>query len=181
MANKPLSRKHKRFIDEYLRTFNGTRSYMVVYPKCTYESAMSNSSDLLRKPEVAAVIEDRMKEAHMSADEALKLTSDIAHGDVGQLLDDYGNIDIKTVKQAGLTKLIKKFHQKTTTIIGKKESDDDKEIVELDVELYSAAEAQRDILKMAGKFQEKINISGTGDNGEIVIKFKDESSGKPAS
>ena len=163
MTEKALSRKHLRFIDEYLRTFNGTRAYMAVYPKASYESAMALSSKLLGDIKISTVLAERLKEAHMSADEALKLMSDIAHGDVGALLDDYGNIDIKAVKEAGLTKLIKKFRQKTTTIIGKKESDDDKEIVELDVELYSAQEAQRDILKIAGKYTEHVDVTSNGE------------------
>ena len=100
----------------------------------------------------------------MGVDEALKLTADIARGDIAELMDISSvgfNLDMEEAKRRGLTKLIKKVKQKTITIIGKKEDSDDKEITELEVELYDAQAATRDILKLHGKFTEKIDISNT--------------------
>ena len=172
---KPLSKKHQAFIDQYfICHFNGTEAYMRVYkPKGGRAVARANASDLLAIPNIAEAIQTRLSEVHMSADEALKLLADQARGDIAEVMEIYStgfNLDMQKAKDAGLTKLIHKVRQKTTTIIGKNESDDDKEITELEVELYDAQAALRDILKIHGKFIDKRQVSGTGENGEIVTK-----------
>jgi len=168
-AVKPLSKKHQKFIDEYLKCWNGTRAYMRVYPKASYETAGANASTLLGSTRISAVISERMNEAHMSADEALEILAAQARGDVAQLMDLTtmgGNIDLLSAQEKGLTRLIKKFKQKTTTIIGKKESDDDKEIHEIELELYDAQAAVDKILRVHKKYTDpaddkKIEINVT--------------------
>jgi phage terminase small subunit len=165
MTDKPLSRKHLRFIDEYLKTFNGTRAYMVVYPKAKYDSAGVLSANLLGDIRIKAEVDRRLAEVHMSADEALKLLAEQARGDIGEVMDVYStgfNLDMQKAKELGLTKLIKKVRQKTTTIIGKKQSDDDKEITELEVELYDSQAAIDKILKVHGKYTNTIDLTSGG-------------------
>jgi hypothetical protein len=111
-----------------------------------------------------------LNEAHMSADEALKLLADQARGDVGEVLDEFGNVDIKTAREKGLTKLIKRVRQKTTTIIGKKESDDDKEITETEVELYDSQAALDKILRVHKKYTDSADAS----NINIIVTIKGE-------
>lgn len=164
--SKPISRKHEKFINEYLKCWNGTRAYMCVYPKSSYESAGARASELLGNARISAVITERMNEAHMSADEALEILAAHARGDVAKLMDLTsmgGNIDLKTAQEKGLTRIIKKFKQKTTTILGKKESDDDKEIHEIELELYDAQSAAEKILKIHGKFVDRQDITSNGE------------------
>lgn len=150
---KPISKKHQRFIDEWLQCFNGTEAYLRVYPKATRETARANASDLLAKTNIKAEIEDRLKAVHMSADEALKLQSDIARGDITELLTPLGSVDIDYIREKGLGRLIKKIKVRTITKIGKGDKDDDTEIHDTELEMYPADAAQERILKVGGKLK----------------------------
>jgi len=168
---KPLSKKHQRVLNEYLLCFNQTRAYLKVYPKITYDSARQSSARLFADVNFSAHVVARLEEAQMSADEALKLTADIARGDVAKLMDVSSvgfNLDMSKAQELGLTGLIKKVKQKTTIYQAKKESEEDREVTELEIELYDRQAALRDILKIHGKFVEI--VKGTGENGEIIIR-----------
>lgn len=91
----------------------------------------------------------------MSAEEAFKLTSDIARSDITQVMDVSSmgfSLDMKKAQELGLGRLIKKVKQKTTTYLAKKQSEEDREETVLEIELYDAQAAQRDIMRMRGKF-----------------------------
>ena len=105
----------------------------------------------------------------MSADEALKLQADIGRGDIGELADENGFFDFGKAKEAGLTKLIKKFKQKTTTFLAKGESGEDREVHEIEVELYPADAAQERALKIHGKLVNKVDITSKGDKVQIGL------------
>ena len=171
---KPLSRKHEKFINEYLKCWNGTRAYMRVYPKAAYDSARAKASELLANDNIKAIITERMNEAHMSADEALEILSAQARGDIGQFSDRLGQLDLQAAKEAGLSRLIKKFKQKTVTKIGKGDTDDDTEIHDVEIELYDAQAAAEKILRIHGKFVEKHEISGNGQTINVTIKGLDD-------
>lgn len=161
---KPLSKKHKAFAEHYLKMFNGTQAYLLVYPKASYEAARTSASELLAKPNIKAYIDDRLSALQMSVDEALKLTADIARGDIAQLMEVSSvgfSLDMSKAKELGLTGLIKKVKQKTVTHIAKSESDEDREVIELEVELYDKQTALRDILKIHGRFTDKVDISNS--------------------
>lgn len=170
---KPLSKKHERVLDEYLVCFNQTAAYRKVYPKTTYDSARSLSSNLFADLNFSAHLKARLDEAHMSADEALKLTADIARGDIGDLLDDNGLLDIRLAKLQGKTRLLRKIKQKTITRIGKKEDDDDVEITEIEFEMYPADTAQERILKLHGKFTERYDVTSDGKPFKIIVEYDD--------
>jgi phage terminase small subunit len=155
-----LTRKQLVFVAEYLKCWNASEAAR----RAGYSerSAYSQGWENLRKPEIQALIQSRLDEVHMSADEALKLTADIARGDIAQLMDVYGvgfSLNMAKAKELGLTKLIKKVKQKTVTHIAKSESDEDREVVELEVELYDAQAALRDVLKVKGTLKENINLT----------------------
>ena len=154
MADKPLSIKHSKFVDEYLRCFNGTQAYLLVYPKATYESAKANSARLLTNDNIKAEITARLAEAHMTADEALKRLADMARGDVTEFITPFGAFDIEAVKAAGKGHLIKKIKQRTITKIGKGDEDEDTEVHDTEIELYSAKDAIDTILKVGGKLKD---------------------------
>lgn len=161
--SKPLSRKHQKFVNEYLVRWNGTRAYMAVYPKAQYESAMVGASELLRNPKIAEVIAARIQESQMSADEALKLQTDIARGDITDLLTPLGSIDLDFIREKGLGRLIKKVKVRTITKIGKGEKDDDMEIHDTELEMYPADVAQERVLKICGKFVDRHDITSGGE------------------
>lgn len=148
---KKLTRKQEVFISEYLRCFNGAEAAR----RAGYSeaSARKTASLLLADADINRQIQTRIAEIHMSADEALKLTADIARGDIGDLIDDNGLLDLRTARTKDMTKLIKKIKQKTITRIGKSDTDDDVEITEIEFEMYPSDAAQERILKINGKLK----------------------------
>ena len=157
---KKLTPKQRVFIDEYLKSFNASDAAR----KAGYseKTAYSIGQRLLKFVEVKSEITERLQARHMSADEAMMRISDIANGDIGELLDNNGLLDIRLAKEKGLTRLLRKIKQKTITHIGKSDTDDDVEIHEIEFEMYSAHEAQRDILKVNGKFVDRTDITSGG-------------------
>jgi phage terminase small subunit len=160
---KPLSRKHQKFVNEYLKRWNGTRAYMAVYPKAAEDSARTSAAELLAKDNISAAIAERIKESQMSADEALEILAAHARGDMGQFSDRLGGLDFQSAKEAGLSRLIKKFKQRTVTKIGKTDKDEDIEIHDVEIELYDAQAAAEKILKVHGKFTERVDLTSGGD------------------
>ncbi len=151
----PLSIRDMDTLREYLSNgYNATRAWMTTHPDSSYNSARASASEWLAKPNVRAEVERHLAEIHMSAEEAAARITDIARGDVSELMDVSGmgfSLDMKKAKEKGLTKLIKKVKQKTTVHLARSESDEDREVHEIEIELYNAHEAARDILKLHGK------------------------------
>lgn len=160
-----LSKADEVFVSEYLLGFNATAAYKKAHPSVKDTTAASNGWKLLRKAEIQVAIKERLDEVHMGADEALKLLADIARGDVGDFVNNFGGVDITEARKSGKTKLIKKIKTKTITINGKQE---DREIVEEEIELYPADAALRDILKVHGKFKERIDVTSGGEKIEPI-------------
>lgn len=164
-----LTRKQQVFVDEYLKSFNATKAAELA--GYSEKTAYSIGWENLRKPEIAAAIQERLDEVHMSADEALKLTADIARGDIGELLDNNGLLDIRLAKNNGKTKLLRKIKQKTVTRIGKTDDDDDVEVTEIEFEMYPADSALEKILKVHGKFTDRVDVTSGGEKIELVVKY----------
>lgn len=163
-TKKKLSTRHQVFVDEYLKCWNATDAYQKAFPKANRNTARNNGARLLADASIQAEIQARLAEIHMGADEALKLLADQARGDVAQLMDVSGmgfNLDMQKAQEAGLTKLIRKVKQKTTTYLAKGESDEDREVTELEIELYSAKDAIDTILKVGGKINDNVTINVT--------------------
>ncbi len=151
---KPLSKKHQRVLDEYLLCWKQWEAYQKAYPKVSYTSAKSLSSDLFANTNFSAHLQARLAEVQMSADEALKLTADIARGDIADYMtvSSMGfSLDLQAAQKANKTGLIKRIKQTVVTINGEKE---DKEIITSDIELYDKQAALRDILKVHGKIKD---------------------------
>lgn len=166
-----LNKAQEVFVSEYLACFNATEAYSRAYPKAKRTTAGANGHELLKKTEIQEAIQARLAEVHMSADEALKLTADIARGDVGEFINDFGGVTMDEVRKAGKTRLIKKWKTKTVTINGKSE---DKEIHTEEIELYDAQAALRDILKVHGRFIERQDITSNGKEIGADDDFKRE-------
>ena len=156
---QPLSKRDRKTLDEYFKSgMNATQAWMVTHPSAEYDSARASASKWLTKSNVKAEIEARLVASQMSADEAIARISDIAKGDIAQIMDVSSvgfNLDMAKAKELGLTKLIKKVKQKTTIYQAKGESEEDREVTELEVELYSAHEALRDIAKIHGRYSQR--------------------------
>jgi phage terminase small subunit len=71
-----LNAKQKRFCEEYLTDFNATQA--AKRAGYSQKTAYSIGEENLRKPEIKAFIDERLKELGLSANETTKLISDIA-------------------------------------------------------------------------------------------------------
>jgi hypothetical protein len=104
-GNGRLTTKQRVFVEEYLRCWNGAEAARRAGYKKPYISACEN----LRKPYIADIIAERIKEKAMSADEILAHLSDIARFDSGLLLGKAGVVDWDEAKDQGHTRFVKKL------------------------------------------------------------------------
>ncbi len=158
-----MNDRQKRFVEEYLVDFNATQA--AIRAGYSPKTAYSIGNENLKKPEISAAIEARK----MSAEEALTRLSDIARGDIKDLMnitpvgyefdlvhkDENGEMVINPK-----TKLIKKIKQKVTTIMPRSKDGEEREIVETELELYSALEALGLIGKHHKLFTDRTEIAG---------------------
>ena len=169
----PLTNKQRVFVNEYLRDFNATQAALRsgYSPKTAY----SQASRLLKNVEISRVIDESI----MSADEAAAKITDIARGDIADLMavsTSGFTIELMDEDESGKctinpkTKLIKKIKQKVTTYLAKNEDGEDREIIETELELHDAHDALRDILKYRGKLIDKTEVSGP-DGGAIPFEL----------
>ena len=152
---------------------------MRVYPHSSERSARANAAKLLANDSIAEEYAKRLKDMHMGEEEVLKLFADEARGDIGVFMDvsTVGwNIDLLQRDERGdlihdargnvirkpETKLIKKLKQKVTTIIGKAENGEDREIVETEIELYDAQAAKVHIGKHLKLFTDQVDLTTGG-------------------
>ena len=182
-----MNKKQSAFVNElFLCGFNATEAYQNIYQTKSRDTARANAAKLLAKSNIKEAVAQRVEEHTMSADEALILLADMARSDIAKIMDvgSIGfNLDMQKAKELGLTKLIKKVKQKTTTIMGKRKDDEDKEIHSLEVELYDAQAAIDKILKVHGKYVTKgeLDLSVVGDM-KVIVEYADskDNSADPA-
>ena len=168
-----MTNKQKQFINEYLKCWNATQA--AIRAGYSEKTAYSIGPRLLKDVEIKAVIKQRIDENAMTADEALQEMANIARGDI---------TDLMVISHAGFTvelldgdevvpeaKNIRKIKQKVTTIIGKKETDDDKEIVETEIEMYDRKDALKTILQHHGQLKDFVENSG---ETKIIIEYADD-------
>lgn len=154
-----LSNKQRVFIEEYLKCWNAAEAAR----RAGYSHANVQGARLLANVSISGEIRARLDEKHMSADEALTLLAEHARGDLGDfmaissmgfsldLLDENG--------ERKNTRVIRRIKQRTTTFIGKKESDEDREVHEIEIELYDAQAAIDKILRVHGRYKEVVDLN----------------------
>ena len=189
MSDTPakLSLKHRAFVDEYCRLFNGTRAYMRVYKHSSERSAGVLASNLLGNVSIQEAIKAKFAELHMGEDEVLQILSDQARGDLGTFMDvstvgftfdllqrdKEGNLILdgngKPMKRPE-TKLIKKIKQRVTTYIGKKDDSEDREVVENEIELYDAQAAAEKIGRHLKLFKDDESLNMNIDVSQLTTE-----------
>ena len=165
-----LTNKQDKFVTEYLKDYNATQAALRAgySPKTAYAIGSEN----LKKLEIIEAVRQKT----MDSAEVLANLTDIAKGNITDLMDVTpsgftlnlmskdadDNLSIKPQ-----SKLIKKIKQKVTTILAKKESDEDREIIETEIELYSAYDALVTLGKYHKLFVDKSEVDIT-TQGEKV-------------
>lgn len=150
-----LTNKQRVFVDEYLRCWNASEAAR----RAGYSERTAGAigRENLQKPTIAAEINVRLAEKHMSADEALTILADIARGDLGDAVSDDGIIDIVKLKKAGKTHLVKSYSITQTGVR---------------VEFHDAQAAIDKILRVAGRYVDRKEVTGP-DGGPIMVKEED--------
>jgi len=95
-----LNPKHELFINEYLQTFNATRSYLKIYPDSSEEAARANAARLITNDNIKAEIEKRidlLKERVPS--DIIQHLKNLIFFNPADLLDDNGDISPLKLKE----------------------------------------------------------------------------------
>jgi phage terminase small subunit len=162
-----MNNKQEAFVNEYLKDHNGAQA--AIRAGYSKKTARTIASQLLAKLDISEAIKARIADKTMDSDEVLTRLADIARGDITDLMDVTSmgfTIDLTGDGENGKnpnTKLIKKIKQKVTTYLAKNESQEDREIVETEIELYSAQEALNTIAKLNGMIVEKMDVTSKGE------------------
>ena len=146
-----LNQKQERFVIEYLKSFNATQA--AIEAGYSANTAYSQGSRLLKDVEISAAIEAFMRENAMSAAEVLYHLTAIARGDISDVLDNGGNLDMFAARENHATMLIRKVKQKSITTADKDGEGSD--VFENEVEMYDRLKA----LELLAKYHDLINKS----------------------
>lgn len=157
------------FIAAYFEeNMNGTRAYQKLHPKASYDTARVNASVTLTKTNIRAEIKRRLEERAMSAEEAIARLGDIARADLFPFIriDEDGFVyfnfaDPEAKRHLFLIKRIKSKRERR--LEGKGEDAEVWEGEWVEVELHDAHAAIRDILKIHGKFIDKMDLTSGGE------------------
>lgn len=164
-----INTKQRAFIEEYLRCWNATEAAKRVgYSERT---ARQQGSRLLSNANISAEISTAISEKAMSADEVLKRLADMARGDMGDFLDITSMgfvVDLSGAVEKGLTHLIKKVKQRTTTSVSKDGTET--EIHDIEIELYDAQAALVQLGRKHALFTDKQDITSGGETINVTIK-----------
>ena len=162
-----LTSKQQAFVAEYLKCWNASEAARRAgYSEHT---ASEQGSRLLTNVSISAAIERFKAEHIMSAEEVQILVTQQARSDIGDFLDQVGDVvrvDLVKAIEAKRTGLIKKLSQTHTV---RTRGDDVEESVSTTIELYDKQAALVQIGKMHKIFSERQEVVGK-DGGPVVIK-----------
>jgi len=198
---KPLSKKHQRVLDEYVKCFNQYDAYSTVYTKTTYDSAKASATRLFTDVNFKEHLQARLDEIHIGANEALKLQADIARGNIGIFfkpvdewmfnpLPEYEILDMKEVIDDTKTPPVTRISYRVFHVVLdmdkvmnpqyshliKKFSNSRKN--GLSIELYSRQDAIRDALKVHGKFTDHVDLSNSDGTLKPIVNIYIPSNGR---
>jgi hypothetical protein len=168
------------FVAAYFENnMNGTRAYLSLHPKSSYDAAKSSASDTLTKPNVKAEIKRILTERAMSAEEAIARVGAIAKAELFPFIriDDDGFVyfnfsDPQAREHLYLVKKMKTKRERRVAGAGKSAEAWEGEWVE--VELHDAHAALRDILKMHGKLTDRVDLTSGGKELKGYVGFTPE-------
>ncbi len=143
-----LTNRQRVFVELYLTLWNATEAAR----RAGYSERTANeqAARLLAKVSVREAIEKRVTEHKATADEVLMRLTSHSRGTMDDFLNGFGLIDIQQARERGVMPLIKKIKQRTTTI--SKESGEDIETHDIELELYDAQAATVQLGRALGVF-----------------------------
>jgi phage terminase small subunit len=160
-VSEGLTTKQQAFVEAYLVCgFNATEAAR----RAGYSDRTAHAIgwENLRKPEIAAAIQQGLSERAMSADEVLTRIAEHARGTMDDFLDDAGDIDLKRGRERGRLHLVK---SRSVTKEGER------------IELYSAQTALELLAKHHGLLvdRQEVGMPGTfAPVREVVLEVPHE-------
>jgi len=137
-----LTIQRRAFVEYYLQLWQGDKA--AIAAGYSAKSARSKASSILADPEVKALIEERLLEFKMGANEVLTRLTEQGRASLGDFFDEFGKLNWTYIKEHG--HLIKSIAE---TKHGYR------------IELYDGQNALIHMGKAAGLFAERHEISGT--------------------
>lgn len=160
-----LNDKQRAFVEHYLACWSGAEAARRAgYSKKT---AYEQSYDLLRKPQIRAAIEERLKTLTMGADEVLVRLAEHAQASIADFLDDEVDFSLEQGRQHGKLHLIKKLKRTQRTEHSK--DGDPITVTTVEVELHDAQSALVHLGRAHGLFVERTEHTGKS-GGPIEVK-----------
>lgn len=152
-----LTKKQQRFVEEYCVDFNATQA--AIRAGYSEKTADVQGCRMLRNVKVLTSVERRIKKLTMSADEALLRLSCIARGSLRPFLVDSTlgskRVDLTTEKADRHLDLIKEIEITERAIVGDGNDSAIRE-VKTKIKVHDAKSALVDILKIHGRFSERV-------------------------
>lgn len=166
-----LTGKQQAFINAYLSNgFNATEAARTAGYKGNDNVLGVTGHENLRNPKISVIVNERLNEAAMSANEVMARLSKIARGEVDDFLDEDGKFDLPKARRLNKTGLLKKLKSKRTSKrvdtldTGDEENRETLETLlvyeEVEFEMYSAHEALRDLGKYHKLLNDRHEIAG---------------------
>ena len=144
-----MNDKQRAFIDHYFaNNMNATKA--AIAAGYSEKTAYSQGSRLLKHAEVSEAINDRLTEHAMPANEVLYRLAEMARGDIDDVVNAAGEVDMEKARQNHKTHLIKKIRNRQVDN-GKFSS------AEIEVEMYDAQFALN-LLAKAHDLTNTINV-----------------------
>lgn len=141
----------KLFAAAYIKkNCNGVKAMQEMGQEGNYFSLSQRAYELLETTEVQDALADLWHAKAMSALESIERMCAMARGSMDDFLGEDQRVNLLQAKERDLLHLVKKVKEKTTVYGGHKDPDDDRTVVEREVELYSALEANKIVLQIHG-------------------------------
>jgi phage terminase small subunit len=161
---------HLLFIKLFLKYNNASRAYREVYPNATIETSRSNSCQLLKRPEIKAIIDTEVK----SLKESLKADLDtmvyrmtaLANANMQDYLNKDGKIDVDNITrdQAQCIESLK-----TRTFYDKEQG---KNVTETEIKLFNPFHAIKALGQHFGGFSNKLEVKSVDNLDEKLIEAR---------
>ena len=144
-----LSPQMFQFVNYYMILMNGTEAARLAGYQGDDATLAVTASRLLSHANVAREIDRRLTQHAMSANEVLARYTAIARGDIADVVNGVGATDLDEAKRRGKSHLVKRYKVKVTNVTeyAGTENEVEKQIIETEVEMYSALEALNALAK----------------------------------
>jgi phage terminase small subunit len=167
-----MTGKRRLFVEKYLSDarWNATRAAELA----GYADPSNEGYRLLQQEEVKALVEARISEAAMAANEVLARLAEHARSSFEDFVDEEDRIDLKRARDRGMMHLLKEYACEEVYEGGGRDRDPDL-IRKQKIKLHDAQAALVQLGRHHGLFTDKVEQSGPG-GGPLVLKWEDGSS-----